>query len=87
MQPWELAKLFENLQHLDLRQHLELAYKDCKASFEELTALRRLKSLKVQWHPSHRNFSVLQVLTIDVSDAMHPNVCSYAVLVICAQGE
>ena len=72
VQPWELVKLFENLQRLELRQHREVAYKDSKSAFEQLTALTRLESLKVHWHHSHTNFSVLQVMyyrSTDVSCA------------------
>ena len=64
MQPWELAKLFRNIKCLELRQHPELACKDVKSSFEQLTALTRLNSLKVHWHHinTDSDFSVLQVL-------------------------
>ena len=62
MQPWELMKLFENLQRLELRQHPEKAYKDRFLLFEQLTALKKLNSLKVHWHHSHISFSLLQVL-------------------------
>ncbi len=62
MQPLELVKLFENLQHLELRQHAEVAHMDSTSSFEQLAALTRLNSLTVHWHHSHSNFSLLQVL-------------------------
>ena len=83
MQPWELAKLFKNLQHLELRQHPEVAYKDNMSSFEQLTALRKLKSLKVHWH--HSQCSVLLVITdvlygiqvcIKICAQIHPTQCS-----------
>ena len=64
MQHWELVKLFSNLESLDLRQHTEEACEEGQSPFEQLTALTRLKHLKVQWHKSWCNFTLTQVPTL-----------------------
>ncbi|CAL5228732.1 g11917 [Coccomyxa viridis] len=61
LQHWELVKLFSNLESLDLRQHTEEACEEGQSPFEQLTALTRLKHLKVQWHKSWCNFTLTQV--------------------------
>ena len=50
MQLGEVVKLFANLEKLDLTQHDGTAApKDYEPDFQQLSALRRLKSLKVHW--------------------------------------
>ena len=63
MQPWELVKLSENLQRLELRRDLGMGSMDRMPSFEQLAGLTRLNSLKVHWPRSHLNFPLFQVLS------------------------
>ncbi len=48
MQYWEVLKLFKNLESLDLTQHRQSVIGVYEAGFDHLTALTRLKSLKVE---------------------------------------
>ncbi len=61
MQHWELAKLFQHVESLDLRQPIKAAFEDYRSRFEQLKALTRLKSLKLHWDWSWGSFALSQV--------------------------
>ena len=61
MQHQELAKLFQNLESLDLRQPTKAAFDDYQSRFQQLAALTRLTSLKVHWDWSWGSFALSQV--------------------------
>ncbi len=49
MQERKLVTLFPNLRSLGISQHGEAAAEELRWRFEDLTALTRLSTLKVQW--------------------------------------
>ena len=61
MQPSEMSTLFKTLHCLELHDQPEMAYENRQVVFEQLSALKSLRSLVVPWHPSYSNFSVFQV--------------------------
>lgn len=61
MQELGLVKAFPNLQRLDLRHYTHAASEEYQSQYEQLTALTRLTSLKLDLDAHFRHPAVMQV--------------------------